>query len=169
MNITAENENLQFLAEGGQMGELIRALDWSTTALGSPATWPQSLRFAVRIMLDCPFGIYIAWGEEYIQLYNDGYRPILGATKHPQALGIGARQTFAEIWTTIGPMFEGVMQGIPVGFPDFICKPTTNPIPTYPIPSSVGFQNCGSSSPSSDILQSWIRLSTSFSQISGSI
>jgi len=49
------------------------------------------------------------------------------------------------------------------------CKPTTNPIPIYPIPSSFGFQNCGSSSPSSDILQPWIRLSTSFSQISGSI
>jgi len=48
-------------------------------------------------------------------------------------------------------------------------KPTANPIPTYPIPSSFGFQNCGSSNPSSDILQPWIRLSTSFSQISGSI
>ncbi|MEP7254007.1 MAG: PAS domain S-box protein, partial [Ginsengibacter sp.] len=64
--------------------------------------------------------MYIAWGKEYIQLYNDGYRPILGATKHPQALGIGTRETFAEIWPTIGPMFKGVMQGTPVGFPDFI-------------------------------------------------
>ncbi|CAN5890738.1 hypothetical protein BH11BAC4_BH11BAC4_08770 [soil metagenome] len=108
-----------FLTGGGQMGELIRCFDWSKTALGRSDTWPQSLRIAVRIMLDCPFGMYIAWGEEYIQLYNDGYRPILGATKHPQALGISTRKTFAEIWPTIGPMFEGVMQGTPVGFPDF--------------------------------------------------
>ncbi|MEO8150279.1 MAG: PAS domain S-box protein [Bacteroidia bacterium] len=109
-----------FLTGGGEMGELIRSFDWSKTAIGSPDTWPQSLRIAVRIMLDCPFGMYIAWGKEYIQLYNDGYRPILGATKHPQALGTNTRKTFEEIWPTIGPMFDGVMQGTPVGFPDFI-------------------------------------------------
>ena len=110
----------EFLTGGGQMGELIRSFDWSKTPVGSPDTWPQSLRIAVRIMLDCPFGMYIAWGKEYIQLYNDGYRPILGFSKHPQALGIGTRKTFEEIWPTIGPMFEGVMKGTPVGFPDFI-------------------------------------------------
>ncbi len=108
-----------FLTGGGKMGELIRSFNWSATVLGSPATWPQSLRIAVSIMLNSPFGMYIAWGNDYIQLYNDGYRPILGTTKHPQALGISTRQTFAEIWSTIGPMFEGVMQGTPVGFTDF--------------------------------------------------
>ncbi len=108
-----------FLSGGGEMGTLIRSFDWSKTAIGSPDTWPQSLRTAVRMMLDTPFGMYIAWGKEYIQMYNDGYRPILGTTKHPQALGISTSKTFAEIWHTIGPMFEGVMQGIPVGFPDF--------------------------------------------------
>ncbi len=102
------------------MGALIRSKDWSDTPLGQPAFWPQPLRTAVRIMLDTPFGMYIAWGKEFIQIYNDGYRPILGASKHPQALGIGSRETFAEIWSTIGSMFEGVMQGTPVGTPDFI-------------------------------------------------
>jgi PAS domain S-box-containing protein len=109
-----------FLTGGGEMGQLIRAFDWSTTAIGTPDTWPQSLRIAVRIMLDCPFGMYIAWGNDYIQMYNDGYRPILGATKHPQALGISTPKSFAEIWPTIGPMFEGVMQGKPVGLTDFV-------------------------------------------------
>jgi PAS domain S-box-containing protein len=109
-----------FLTGGGEMGELIRSFDWSKTAIGSPETWPQSLRIAVRIMLDCPFGMYIAWGKEYIQMYNDGYRPILGTTKHPQALGISTPISFAEIWPTIGSMFEGVMQGTPVCFTDFV-------------------------------------------------
>ncbi|MEO6404594.1 MAG: PAS domain-containing protein [Ferruginibacter sp.] len=109
-----------FLTGGGEMGELTRSFDWSKTAIGSPDKWPQSLRIAVRIMLDCPFGMYIAWGNEYIQLYNDGYRPILGATKHPQALGISTRTTFEEIWTTVKPMFDGVMQGTPVGVSDFV-------------------------------------------------
>ncbi len=74
----------------------------------------------VAVMLDNPFGMYIAWGSEYTQLYNDGYRPILGATKHPQALGISTRETFSEIWHIIGSMFEGVMNGKAVGFPDFM-------------------------------------------------
>ncbi|MEO7121215.1 MAG: PAS domain-containing protein [Ginsengibacter sp.] len=110
----------EFLSGGGKMGQLIRAHDWSENPLGNPSGWPQTLRIATRIMLDSPFAMYIAWGREYIQLYNDGYRPILGTTKHPRALGISTRETFEEIWPTIGPMFEGVMQGTPVGFPDFI-------------------------------------------------
>ena len=31
--------------------------------------------------------MYIAWGREFTQFYNDGYRPILGSTKHPAAMG----------------------------------------------------------------------------------
>ena len=42
--------------------------------------------------------MYIAWGPEFIQFYNDGYRPILGSTKHPAAMGRSTRETFAEIW-----------------------------------------------------------------------
>jgi len=104
----------------GEMGALIREKDWSCTPLGDPETWPQSLRTMVSVMLDNPFGMYIAWGPEYIQLYNDGYRPILGTSKHPAALGISTRETFAEIWHIIGPMFDGVMNGKAVGFPDFM-------------------------------------------------
>ena len=39
------------LAGGGEMGALMRALDWSATPLGPPERWPQSLKTAVRIML----------------------------------------------------------------------------------------------------------------------
>ena len=102
------------------MGELIRAKDWSKTALGDPKDWPDSLRTMVAVILDNPFGMYIAWGSEHIQLYNDGYRPILGATKHPQALGISTRETFSEIWHIIGSMFDGVMNGKAVGYPDLM-------------------------------------------------
>ncbi|MEO6670301.1 MAG: PAS domain-containing protein [Ferruginibacter sp.] len=109
-----------FLKGGGEMGAMIRSKDWSETSLGSPDSWCQSLRTVVALMLDNPFGMYIAWGNDYTQLYNDGYRPILGALKHPQALGISTRETFAEIWDTIGPMFQDVMNGQAVGFPDFM-------------------------------------------------
>ncbi len=115
-----KNSDYYFLQGGGDMGELIRAKDWSKTPLGDPKTWPKSLCTMVSVMLDNPFGMYIAWGKEYTQIYNDGYRPILGATKHPQALGISTQETFEEIWHIIGSMFDGVMNGVPVGFPDFM-------------------------------------------------
>ena len=114
------NSDHYFLRGGGEMGKLIRAKDWSETSLGDPAGWPQCLRTMVAVMLDNPFGMYIAWGNEYTQLYNDGYRPILGATKHPQALGLSTRETFSEIWDIIESMFDGVMTGKAVGFPDLM-------------------------------------------------
>ncbi len=100
---------------GGEMGALMRALDWPKTLMGSPEHWPQSLRTALSIMLDAYFPMYIAWGPDYIQFYNDGYRPILGSTKHPAALGLSSKETFAESWHIIGPMFDGVMEGKAIG------------------------------------------------------
>jgi signal transduction histidine kinase len=100
---------LAFLAGGGEMGSLIRSHDWSATPLGTPEHWAPSLKTAVGIMLASGYPMYIAWGPGFTQLYNDAYRPILGSTKHPGALGRSTRETFREIWDFIGPMFEGVM------------------------------------------------------------
>ncbi len=98
----------------------MRSIDWSKTPVGPVDTWPQSLRTAMSILLESHFPKYIAWGPEFTQFYNDYYRPILGSTKHPAAMGRSTRETFAEIWDIIGPMFEGVMQGTAVGFEDFL-------------------------------------------------
>ena len=53
---------LDFLLEGGEMGALMRAHDWSASPLGAPAGWPQSLRTAVRLMLNTGHPMYIWWG-----------------------------------------------------------------------------------------------------------
>ena len=111
----AASNRLDPLAGGGEMGRLMRSLDWSRTSVGPVDTWPQSLRTALSILLENSFPMYIAWGRDYTQFYNDGYRPILGSTKHPQALGGRASDTFAESWEIIRPMFDGVMQGNAVG------------------------------------------------------
>lgn len=93
------------------MGRLIRAFDWASGPLGSVERWPQSLRTAVSIMLGSHNPIYLAWGPQFVQLYNDAYRPILGGTKHPAALGQPAEICFAEIWDFIGPIFQRILQG----------------------------------------------------------
>jgi PAS domain S-box-containing protein len=100
------------LAGGGRMGALMRAFDWSSTSLGPVDEWPQSLRTAVSIVLASGFPMMIVWGPDYIQLYNDAYRPVLGATKHPAALGQRACDCWPEIWDhVLGPMFGQVMAG----------------------------------------------------------
>src|SRR6202171_4308732 len=100
-----------FLAGGGEMGTLTRAYDWSASPLGKPETWPQSLRTAVRILLNTNHPMFIWWGPELIQFYNDAYRQTMGPERHPSALGQGGRECWAEIWEIIGPQIEQVMSG----------------------------------------------------------
>ncbi len=92
------------------MGARIRSFDWANNPLGAIQTWPQSLRTVLDIMLRSQSPIFLWWGPELIQFYNDAYRPILGSTKHPQALGNQGRRTWSEIWDIISPMIESVMQ-----------------------------------------------------------
>jgi PAS domain S-box-containing protein len=100
-----------FLAGGGEMGALTRAYDWSATPLGKPETWPQSLRTAVRILLNTNHPMFIWWGPDLIQFYNDAYRQTMGPERHPSALGQRGRECWAEIWDIIGPQIAQVMSG----------------------------------------------------------
>jgi signal transduction histidine kinase len=93
----------------GEMAGLIRATDWSRSPLGPVETWPQSLTTAVSICLGSRHPIVLWWGPERWMFYNDGYRPMLGAHKHPQFLGARGRDCWAEIWDVIGPMMEQVI------------------------------------------------------------
>jgi hypothetical protein len=100
-----------FLAEGGEMGALTRAFDWSSTPLGPPEKWPQSLRVTVRLVLTSRHPMFIWWGPELIQFYNDAYRETMGPERHPSALGARGRECWEEIWDIIGPQIEYVMAG----------------------------------------------------------
>ncbi len=95
---------------GGEMGALMRAKDWSQTALGPVETWPQSLKIVIRIMLTSRYAMWMGWGPELTFFYNDSYRRETLGVKHPWALGASAREVWAEIWPDIGPRIEKVMQ-----------------------------------------------------------
>lgn len=115
-----------FLQGGGEMGNLLRSIDWANNPLGIPESWPAALKHTVSMMLGSSFPTLICWGGNFTQLYNDKFRPINGENKHPQALGGSARDTYAEIWDAIGPMFAGVMEGQSFGFPDFMVQLNRN-------------------------------------------
>lgn len=108
---TSTAANLTFLNGGGEMGELIRAYNWSDSPLGKPETWPPNLCSAVSLMLSSRFPMFIWWGEEMIQFYNDAYRPSLGENgKHP-AIGQRGEDCWKEIWPVIKPLIDEVWAG----------------------------------------------------------
>jgi two-component sensor histidine kinase len=106
-----ETSVTDFLAGGGELGALTRAFDWSKTSLGPPHSWPQSLRVTVRLVLTSRHPMFIWWGPELIQFYNDAYRETMGPERHPSALGGCGRECWDEIWDIIGPQIDYVMAG----------------------------------------------------------
>jgi PAS domain S-box-containing protein len=110
--MSRKNNEHYFLAGGGEMGELIRAKDWSKTSLGDPATWPQSLRTTLSIILNSRFPMFLWWGPDLTCFYNDAYRPSLGNEgKHPNILGKKAEEAWPEIWLIIQPLIKQVLNG----------------------------------------------------------
>ena len=88
----------------------MRAHDWSTSPLGPPERWPQSLRSVVGLLLNSKFPMFVAWGRDLGFLYNDAYAEIL-AGKHPRSLGARFYDIWSEIWPDIWPLIEAAMAG----------------------------------------------------------
>jgi PAS domain S-box-containing protein len=101
--------DLHFLAGGGQMGERMRALDWTKTPLGPPQRWPQSLKTIVRVMLDSRYAMWMLWGPELTFFCNDAYLPTVGI-KRDWVLGARSDKVWEEIWPDIGPRIAQVLE-----------------------------------------------------------
>lgn len=107
-----KNKNIemqQFLSGGGTMGERIRSFNWEDTSLGHPENWPQSLKTCVRIMLTSRQPMFVWWGKELLNIYNDDYVPFLG-NKEAGALGVSGQLIWEEIWDSLAPRVQSVFQ-----------------------------------------------------------
>jgi PAS domain S-box-containing protein len=100
-----------------EMGRLCDATDWSATPLGDPAGWPASLRTIAALVLRQGLPQCVCWGPDLLQIYNDGYRVILG-DKYPAALGRPVLETWSEIVDDIAPLFARVLAGETIYFAD---------------------------------------------------
>ncbi|NEU09599.1 PAS domain-containing protein [Flavihumibacter sp. R14] len=100
----------KYLKGGGEMGMLTRSYDWSQSILGTPENWSTTLLSTIRTILNAKFPMFLWWGPELIQFYNDAYRPSLGNEgKHPAALGQRAEDCWPEIWSIIKPLIDSVL------------------------------------------------------------
>ena len=93
-----------------EMSALIRAKDWSKTVLGPSESWSPNLTLVVNLVLASGFPMAVRWGSDFVMIYNDGYRPILG-DKHPRALGLPFREVWPEVQTQLGPLHEAILSG----------------------------------------------------------
>lgn len=94
------------------MHTLTQQYNWAATPIGGPEGWPQSLRTMLSVILNARFPMFLWWGPELIQFYNDAYRPSLGINgKHPTALGQRAETCWPETWPMIKPLIDQVMAG----------------------------------------------------------
>jgi len=112
--------DLDSLRGGGAAGEVLRAMDWSRNPLGPIAQWPLSLRAVVRAMLGTRQATCVFWGPALINIYNDGFMPLLGE-KHPAAMGQRARDCWSDAWPVVGTLLADVVsQGKAVLFEEML-------------------------------------------------
>ena len=84
-----------FLAGGGEMGRLMREMDWTRTRLGPPGDWPLPLRTAARMVLASRHPVCVWWGADCELLFNDACQPLLGSDA-ANALGMPAPTAWLE-------------------------------------------------------------------------
>ena len=97
-------------ATGPSMRSVYEQLDWSATALGPRDSWPALLRLLVDLCLDSEFPVQISWGPELLVLYNEAYIPLLGAEKHPWALGRPASEVVPHVGSASEQHLREVLQ-----------------------------------------------------------
>src|SRR3712207_2126977 len=66
--------------------EIVHSRDWSGTPLGPIESWDPVVRATVEVVLASPVPMVLAYGDDYLLIYNDAYADVLGL-RHPQALG----------------------------------------------------------------------------------
>ena len=59
-------------------------------------------------MLNTRQATCLFWGPELINLYNDGFIPLLGE-KHPRAMGQRAQDCWSDAWPVVGALLAGVV------------------------------------------------------------
>lgn len=116
---------LDFLQGGGEMGALIRDYRWEQSPLGPPRGWPQALKTIIRLLLTTRHPMFLWWGPELLQFYNDAYARSIGSDRHPSALGQRGKDCWAEAWPVIGPQIEQVMSGGPATWHENQLAPIT--------------------------------------------
>ncbi|MFS4460359.1 response regulator [Bdellovibrio sp. HCB2-146] len=106
-----KHENL--FGEITETSEMVQAtlnFDWAKTELGPIENWDFGLINSLRIVFNCPVGMYCTWGPQRRVFYNDAYVPIL-QHRHPRALGSRLDEVWPEVWDQVLAIVSKVESG----------------------------------------------------------
>ncbi|CAA9312795.1 MAG: hypothetical protein AVDCRST_MAG71-861 [uncultured Lysobacter sp.] len=106
--MSERNPLYRILPSRSETAARLMQTDWSASPLGPVDAWPEALRAALGICMNSRFPMFVWWGEQLINFYNDAYIPILGQ-RHPDAFGRPAPEVWSEIWDVIGRQADAVM------------------------------------------------------------
>ena len=56
----------------------MQQIDWKNHELGNPEYWIKSLHFVIDLILSSKSPMFLSWGKNHIQFYNDAFLPFLG-------------------------------------------------------------------------------------------
>jgi hypothetical protein len=84
----------------GPTAAALRAVDWTQTGLGPPASWPGDLLHAAHTVVRSAAPMIVWWGEHYVQLHNDAAASLCGSGC---AVARPAAQCWPEQWTVFAP------------------------------------------------------------------
>lgn len=87
-----------------------RQIDWGSTPLGDMNLWSPEFRQVANLVMDNPHPCALFWGEELTVMYNKAYADGVAGHKHPPLMGTGFRGPFAELWDTVGAIFQECVQ-----------------------------------------------------------
>lgn len=116
MKKTPKATNLLFLDGGGEIGEIIRTMDWEKSPLGDIWTWSTSLCTTLGLILHSNSPMFLFWGKDLICFYNDALIPVLDKDGTHPVVGKNGKAV-PEIWDLVGPSIREVFRtGRPISF-----------------------------------------------------
>lgn len=110
--MTPNRNFLDPFAGPGEIRQLYRDVDWSSTPLGPVESWSAMLRATVRACLDSPLAMSVWCEPDLTLIYNDRFRSVLGK-KHPAAIARPGAEVLPELWHLVEPLFNGIREGGP--------------------------------------------------------
>jgi two-component sensor histidine kinase len=110
-------DRFEFLGHDGNVARLVRAIDWSSTGIGSVEDWPAPLKSAVAIMLHSAVPMIVLWGHDGWMIYNDAYA-VIADRRHPSILGTRVREGWPEVADFTGEALTEVLAGRVLAFRD---------------------------------------------------
>jgi len=94
------NNTRGFLGGNDICSKLILSIDWEDAVVGPIYQWPQSLKTTLSIILSSKTPMFMFWGSDHVQFYNEAFIPVLGAEEDYAEI-MGACGT--DLWKLLAP------------------------------------------------------------------